>query len=333
MVLVRILQELINSPQHSALKMRLWAIMSENFAVKVPCCESDRGTVFRFKLLILVVVVWISISSASILVLLSNASAEACAFWRLLLSSLILYALRLRESGNVYFWKIKWYHVIAGFSLAFHFIFWMRSLFIIPVYISTLLVTMYPLYSLLGEILFLHYRPPRVQVIGLVLSVVLLALYLNVENLVLNEGVILALLGGVACSIYFEMGGYARRIIREDTLNYASYTYTLSAIFVFLYAFSQRIELFNYSLKTYVYFALLAIIPMIFGHTLINYILAHYPASLVTMISLGEPFGAGLLAYLVIGQAIELRHVLYGVIIISMVFTTISVTTHRIENR
>lgn len=291
------------------------------------------GKKFNFKLLILVVVVWVSISSASIFVLLSNAPAEACAFWRLLLSSLILYVLRLRETDDECSWKIKWYHVIAGFSLALHFIFWMRSLFIIPVYISTLLVTMYPLYSLLGEILFLHYKPPRVQIIGLVLSIALLTLYLNIEDLTLNEGVILALLGGVVCSIYFEMGGYARRIIKENTLSYASHTYTLSALFVFFYALSHRIELFNYSLKTYVYFALLAIVPMIFGHTLINYILAHYPASLATMISLGEPFGAGLLAYFILGQVIELIHVLYGVVIISTIFITISATTRKIGDR
>jgi drug/metabolite transporter (DMT)-like permease len=69
---------------------------------------------------------------------------------------------------------------------------------------------------------------------------------------------------------------------------------------------------------------------MTLGHTVINYILANYPASLVTMIALGEPFGAGLLAYLVLGQSIELAHLFYGSVIVTVVFVTLTATSRRI---
>jgi len=272
--------------------------------------------------------VWVSISSASILVLLSNALAEACAFWRLLISAVILNTMCICKNKqiNLNLKKIKWYHIVAGLSLALHFVFWMRSLFMIPVYISTLLVTLYPLYSLLGETLLLHYKPPKLQVVGLVLSTALLTLYLNIEKLVFNEGAILALLGGIAAAIYFEVGGYARRKVGEDVVTYSSLTYLVSSLIVLIYALVNNIELFNYPLNSYLFFILLAIIPMLLGHTIMNYILASYPASLVTMIALGEPFGAGLLAYLILGQGIEINHLLYGVVIITAVFATLTRT-------
>jgi drug/metabolite transporter (DMT)-like permease len=283
----------------------------------------------QLKLLLLGLVVWVSISSASILVLLSGAPAEACAFWRLAISALILNAMWTYRNKrvNLNLSRVKWYHVLAGLSLALHFILWMRSLFIISVYISTLLVTLYPLYSLLGEVLFLQYKPPRLQVLGLIFSTLLLTLYLNIEGLVLNEGALLALLGGVVAAVYFEVGGYARKQVREDVVTYASFTYVLSAIFILTYALISGVELFNYPPKTYFYFTLLALVPMIFGHTVMNYVLARYPASLVTMIALGEPFGAGLLAYLVLGQGIGASHLFYGAVIITTVFTTLTVAS------
>lgn len=286
----------------------------------------------HLKLLLLGLTAWISISSASILVLLSNAHAEACAFWRLVISAFILSIAWISRNKhvNLDLIRVKWYHFLAGLNLALHFIFWMRSLFMIPVYISTLLVTLYPFYSLLGEVIVLRYKPPRLQLLGLVISTLLLALYLNIENLVLNEGALLALLGGVVAAVYFELGSYARRVIKEDVVTYALLTYTISGVSVLLYALVSGVELFNYSPSTYIYFALLALVPMTLGHTVINYILANYPASLVTMIALGEPFGAGLLAYVILGQSIELAHLFYGSVIVTVVFVTLTATSRRI---
>jgi len=286
------------------------------------------------KLLVLAIIVWVSISSASILVILSKAPAEACAFWRLLISALILHVIGFYRDGNirsiyVVLKRFKWYHLVASLGLASHFILWMKSLFLIPVYISTLLVTLYPLYSLLGEIAILRYKPPPSQVLGLVSSIVLLVLFLRVENLIVNEGAILALLGGVAAAIYFEVGSYARGNVGEDVVTYASHTYLLSSVLVLIYSLISNITLFNYPPSTYMYFILLAVIPMLFGHTVINYVLAHYPASLITMIALGEPFGAGLLAYLVLGQSLEPQHLLYGVALIFTVLITLTKSTRR----
>lgn len=264
-----------------------------------------------------ILVIWLSISSASILVLLSGASAEACAFWRLLISCMLILLLSLAKKQDVF--GIRLHHVVPGLMLALHFILWMRSLFLVEVYVSTLLVTLYPLYSLIIDMLVYKHQLSRVQVVGIVIATVLVGLYLNVHELVFNKGALYALFGGITCAVYFEFGSYARYKLKEDTLKYAFNTYLMASLFVGIYSAATGVNILFYPPSTYLYFLLLALVPMIMGHTLMNYLLGRYPASVVTSISYGEPFGAGLLAFLTLGQTITLSHVFFGVIIIAIV--------------
>ena len=51
------------------------------------------------------------------------------------------------------------------------------------------------------------------------------------------------------------------------------------------------------------YLVLLGLVPMILGHTMLNYALRFYSATLVTSLTLLEPFGAAILAAIVLGEA------------------------------
>ncbi|MGC8982805.1 MAG: DMT family transporter [Desulfurococcaceae archaeon] len=277
------------------------------------------------KLVFFIAVIWLAISSASILVLLSGASAEACAFWRLFISSIILALLGL-FTGNFSYPKPKLHHVASGLMLAAHFVLWMRSLQLVEVYISTLLTTLYPLYALLIDIAVFRRGLTSIQKAGIILAAVLVVLYLGVHELVFNKGALLALTGGIACAFYFEIGSYARHELKEGVLSYAFSTYLLASLFVLAYSAIIGANIHSYPLTTYIYFVLMALVPMMFGHTLINYLLSKYPASLVTSISYGEPFGAGLLAYLVLGQGLPTSHIIFGVAIISVVLLSTSIT-------
>lgn len=268
------------------------------------------------------VIVWLSISSASVLVLLSGASPEACAFWRLTLSIPLLYLLELIRGNRLPACKLRLHHVVSGISLGLHFMLWMHSLFLVPVYVSTLLVTLYPLYSLLIEAVILRKGLTPLQVVGLVVCSVLLALYLGVYELTFTLGALEAIIAGVLAAVYFEVGSYARRRLREQTVPYALSTYFVAAVFVLVLSFFKGSTVIYYEPAKYAYFILLALVPMVFGHTLMNYLLGKYPAPVVTSISYGEPFGAGLLAYLLLGQSITPVQVLLGVLIMVLVFIT-----------
>jgi drug/metabolite transporter (DMT)-like permease len=61
-------------------------------------------------------------------------------------------------------------------------------------------------------------------------------------------------------------------------------------------------SLFGYPLNTMLMFAIIALIPMIFGHTVYNWALKWVSAPVVSLSLLGEPIGASILAYLFLGE-------------------------------
>lgn len=273
---------------------------------------SIRGDIFLFP------VVWVAISSASILVVLSNEPGEVCAFWRLFFSSLILLPLWIQAKKHV-----KMHHVVSGIALSLHFILWMRSLFLIPVYTSTLLVVVYPLYSLAVDVLVYKYRPNLIQLLGFAGGVTSLMLFLGVNKLALNQGAVLSLLAGLSVTLYFELGRYARGVMKESLVEYAFPTYMSATVFTALYNIVSGSRILPSNYLSYLYFILMALIPMMLGHTLMNYLLKHYPVYLVTSVSLGEPFGAGLLAYMVLGQGISLYNLVTGLLTIASLIAII----------
>jgi len=265
--------------------------------------------------ILLLTVIWVAISSASILVVLSRAPGEVCAFWRLFLSSLILLTPWLRGRR-----RLRWYHVVSGVGLSLHFILWMKSLFLVPVYTSTLLVVLYPLYTLVVDVVAYGYRPTLLQVLGFTGGVLSLLLFLGLNSIILNQGAILSLLAGLAVTLYFEIGKYARGGRGESLAEYAFPTYMTATLVTLLYNLVARTSLLPGSPVAYVYFVLMAFIPMMLGHTLMNYLLRYYPTHIVTSVSLGEPFGAGLLAYIILGQEIPLHNIITGIAtVLSMV--------------
>lgn len=256
-------------------------------------------------------VIWLAISSASILVVLSGAPGEVNAFWRMFLSSLLLLPSWLEKKPQV-----RLHHVASGAALAFHFILWMKSLFMVSVYTSTLLVVLYPLYSLLLEVALYSYRPSGLQLLGFTTSVLSLVFYIGVNRLAFNPGAISSLAAGFSVAVYFEIGRYARSTRGETLADYAFPTYLTAAVFTLAYNITAGLNPIPGNPVSYVYFALMALIPMMLGHTLMNYLLRYYPAHLVTSVSLGEPFGAGLLAHVILGQVIALSDLVAGAIII-----------------
>jgi drug/metabolite transporter (DMT)-like permease len=64
-------------------------------------------------------------------------------------------------------------------------------------------------------------------------------------------------------------------------------------------------------------FFLLAVGPQILGHSAFNWALAHFTPIFVTLAILGEPVGATLLAFLVLGEAPGWAALIGGVLILT----------------
>ncbi|WP_245521864.1 DMT family transporter [Staphylothermus hellenicus] len=264
-------------------------------------------------------IIFLSISVASILVLLSNASAVACAFWRTFLSAIILWFIKLllnRSWVGLRNYKVLSLIVLSGVFLAAHFLFWMESLFLVPVAISTTIVVSYPLFSLVVDKIIYNERIYGIQYIGLTTGFIGIAFFM--EPRLIGEysvsGVILALLGAVAATGYFSIGRRVRKVV--GLLEYTTIAYSSAAITLLVYSLFTGANLVHYGLNSYIYFFLLAIIPMLGGHTLLNYVLKYIKTSSATSIALGEPVGASILAYIFLGQIITPIQILLIIVIL-----------------
>lgn len=277
---------------------------------------------------ILFIVAMLSIGSASILVRLSNASAIACAFWRLFFSVPIIFLIAVINSVKLFhsyiFLGLK-YAILSGVALALHFVMWMDSLFKIPISISTTIVVAYPIHLLLLEAMIFREMPSKKEVAGIAIAFIGIGIffshaYIDVElNL---EGVLKSFIASILAAIYFYIGRIARRSL--DIYSYTIPTYIIGALTVLLYNYIfTKDNILYYIPSSLIWLLLLAIIPMIGGHTVMNYLLKHYKSSIVTSIALAEPAIATLLAIPILSEVPRINHVIAIIITLFGIFITL----------
>jgi drug/metabolite transporter (DMT)-like permease len=265
-------------------------------------------------------IILFSISVAGPLVVYSGAPGSICAFWRLLLSSIVFLPFWLRNKG---------FHIlqlIAGFFLAYHFVFWMESLYLLPIGISTVIVVAYPVWSLfIDKFLFGEIIGTR-QVIGLIgaLTGIILYFYPSIGGILSVRGLILSLVASVFATLYFSIGRYIRKYKGFSLGTYVFPVYFSAMLYIIPYILYNELELINYSLKTYLAFLGLAFIPMIGGHALINYLLKYVKTSKVTSIALGEPVGASIISFMVFNQVLSVQQIVLMIIIIASLIIILS---------
>ncbi len=281
------------------------------------------------------VTILVSISFASIFVLLAGAPASVCAFWRLVISTslLVITSLLTRNFSRV----VKVFSdlrsclltVASGTALAIHFLLWMESLFYVSVAVSVTVVVSYPLINLLIDALLLRERIKGIQVFGLVTGFLGIALFMNPKVSGVKDvyGVLLAFLGALAASAYFSIGRVLRR--SEGVIEYVTSVYGIASLVLLLYNLLFRVNIINYPLNSYIYFILLAIVPMMGGHTLMNYLLKYMKSSSVTSVALGEPIGATILAYIILHQHVTLNQVILMAVVLTSIAMVIKEEVRR----
>jgi drug/metabolite transporter (DMT)-like permease len=89
----------------------------------------------------------------------------------------------------------------------------------------------------------------------------------------------------------------------------SSFVYSFSVFVVASVTFAFYNVAAGYSFTAYpprewVLFALLALVPTVFGHVLFNWLIKYVGATTVSMAVLGEPVGASLLAWALLGESI-----------------------------
>lgn len=274
-------------------------------------------------------VAWVSISSSSVLVLLSGSTAIVCAFWRVFITTLIIgtYAIVNQVLGHGDFKGLRLSTFITAFTagvlLGIHFLVWMESLFLIPVALSTTVVVTYPLINALAE--GIYYRViRRGEVAGLILAFigVFIATRPQTDAHFVGAGVTLATIGALCAAGYFHLG----RVSRSRGASLTTYTttaYAAASTTIGLYSLFTKTSLLPTTTSSWIYILLLALIPMLGGHTTMNYLLKRMKSYVVTSIALGEPPGATLLASALLKQPIHVETVLGMMLALSGVAMTV----------
>lgn len=253
----------------------------------------------------------VGISFAGPLVRLSHAHPLTIAIWRLGFS-LVVIAIALFLTGT---WRQfrRLDHrglalaVAAGIMLAFHFWSWNASIGMTTVAASVVLVNVQPaLVALLSGAL-LAEPPTSGQWIGIGVAT-LGALVVALPDLIATAGPmtgramtgdLLALIGAATAAGYVIAGRRLRAVL--DIWPYVSIVY--GVCFVMLIGFARTVgaPVLGQLPREVAIFLALAVGPMLFGHTGLNWALKYLPAYVVNLTLLGEPVGATLLAAILPG--------------------------------
>ncbi|MGW8268371.1 MAG: DMT family transporter [Longimicrobiales bacterium] len=245
-----------------------------------------------------------AVSFAGPLVRFSTAAALVISAWRLLFSVGIIGLVLLGRGSFLMGARLSrsdWaLGVGAGLLLAGHFWAWVASIQLTTIASSSVLVSTQPLFVAGLSVWFLEEHPARRQWIGIGVAV-MGAVIIGWGDLGSGPraflGDALALSAGVMAAGYFTIGRSLRK--RLDLWAYTGLVYGAAALPLTLgVLLTPSLPLTGYSLQNWAVFLALAAVPMMLGHTGINYALRYLPAYVANLASLGEPIGATLIAWL-----------------------------------
>jgi len=248
----------------------------------------------------------IAVSFSSILIRLSKAPPLVIAAYRLGIASIILFPFMIyygSSTSEKYSRKDLLKIFFISFFLSIHFASWITSLNYTSIANSVIIVNTSPIFVAIFSYYILKEKINYNTIIGIIIAfigttIIAIGDYgINGNNLL---GDMYALIGAIALSIYIIGGREIRK--KMNLYLYVTPVYAISAIFLIVACVFLKIQLYPYSLREYLIFLLLAIIPTIFGHTIYNWILKNIEATTVAISLLGEPIGSTILAIIIFNE-------------------------------
>ena len=277
----------------------------------------------RARLLISLSMGIVAVSFASILIRFAQGAGMpslSIAAWRLAFASMILlpYAWATRRDEIRDLTGREWVLLVtSGVFLGLHFATWIASLGYTSVASSVVLVSMGPVFVGLGSWLILGKRPGSLLIAGIVLAIIG-SIVISWGDLGQGQdqlvGDLLALAGSVFVAGYL-MIGYRVRAHRSLT-TYIALVYGVAMVTLMVIVLIARQPMLGYSLNAYGWVLALALGPQIIGHSTLNWALRYLSATFVAIVTLAEPIGSGILAYILLGEASTLSTAVGGAMVL-----------------
>ncbi|WP_341357627.1 DMT family transporter [Rossellomorea sp. y25] len=254
-----------------------------------------------------------ALSTSAIFVKLADAPATITAFYRMLFAALLLLQFLVSSKSNrkelSTLTKKQWgLGLLSGVFLATHYVLWFESLHYTSVASSTVIVTLQPLFAMVGGYFLFKERYRLGALIGCLVAIVGSFVIAWQDFQISGEalfGDILAFIAAGVITAYFFVGQHIRK--KLSLIPYTIIGYASSSLFLWIFALTQDVSFRDYSSQTWWYFLLLALVSTIFGQTVFNWLLKWLSTTVISMGILGETIGTCLLAYFILGEVISLQ--------------------------
>ena len=296
-----------------------------------PSPEKEKsGAIFPPYLALAFAILAVSASSIFIRLAQAEASSLVIAAYRLIISAVLLAVPAiLKNTAEIRQLSGKQWGLIllSGFFLAVHFASWITSLTYTSIASSVVIVTSTPLWvALFSPVLLKEQIPQRVKW-GLAIAMigaVLVGSASFLESGTIGSifsgygtlwGQFLALIGALTVAGYFIIGRRMRQQI--SLLTYTFLVYGSAALILLLLVAFYRLPMGGYSASIYLLFIAMAVFPQLLGHSTFNWALKYVPVSVVSIVTLGEPIGATILAYFLLNESPHILEIVGGGILLT----------------
>jgi drug/metabolite transporter (DMT)-like permease len=128
-------------------------------------------------------------------------------------------------------------------------------------------------------------------------------------------GDLLALAGALAGACYITIGRRLRSGI--SVVSYIFIVYGMAAVVLVLVMLVAGYTPWGYPPISYVWFALLALVPQLLGHSTFNWALGYLSAAFVSLTLLGEPIGSTILAYFLLDETPSILKMIGAILILA----------------
>ncbi len=261
----------------------------------------------------------IAISFAPILVRYSDAPVSVQGMYRMLFTVLLMLPFGHRQLRSVSSISRKDWGLLglAGFFLALHFLLWMASLNYTSIASSTIILTLEPVFVMIGAYFAFKDKIGKLPLLGLALALAGAFVVGSGDFRISGEafkGDILSFTGMLAVVVNMLVAKVILR--RVSSYLYSLIVFAIAFVCFAIYNAVLGINVIDYVPTEWLIFILLAIVPTVLGHMIFNWLLQFISPTTISMTVLAEPVGASLLGLMLFGEMLTTSQLIGGVLVI-----------------
>jgi drug/metabolite transporter (DMT)-like permease len=271
-------------------------------------------------------VAMLSTSVSALLVRLADAPGIVTAMWRNVFAAAIVLPFALgrgmRDLAGLTR-RQRLLLVVSGLALGLHLAAYIVSLDYTTVASTMFFVAITPIFVALGSQFVLHERVAWPVWIAIAITVCggVIIVGVDIEELARLRGDAFALAAAFLVTVYLLIGRTLRP--KLHIVSYVGATYTISAAITVVVAVALREPVTGYAADTWLMFILLALVPSVLGHGSYNWALRHFQSYVISVVNLGEPVIAIVLAALFLHEVPSATKALGGAILLAGIFMVI----------